>query len=114
MPDYILSGILQKTLKIPIIKKILNSSDFYNLSSVRDLVFHVQEHQFTIKKIITLIETAGLNFCGFQFSNLAILQKFENEFGKASDIYDLLKWEAFEKRTLIHLLLCVIFGVKSL
>ena len=29
-------------------KKIQESSDFYSLSTVRDLIFHVQEHLFTI------------------------------------------------------------------
>ena len=28
--------------------KVLDSSDFYSLSACRDLLFHVQEHQFTL------------------------------------------------------------------
>ena len=29
-------------------KQIINYDDFYSLSELRDLVFHVQEHRFTI------------------------------------------------------------------
>ena len=38
-------------------KNIITSSDFYSMSSVRDLLFHTKEHHFTlpqIKKCITL------------------------------------------------------------
>ena len=34
-------------------KQILKSSDFYSLSELRDLLFHVEEHRFTIPKYKT-------------------------------------------------------------
>jgi len=41
---------------------IKSSPDFYTVSGVRDLLFHVQEHQFTISKIKKYLEKKiGLN-----------------------------------------------------
>lgn len=40
--------------------------DFYSLSECRDLLFHVQEHQFTTRGLEELIATAGLEFMGFE------------------------------------------------
>ena len=41
----------------PAYKEILTSSDFYSLSSVRDLLFHVQEHRFTLPQIKAALMT---------------------------------------------------------
>ena len=38
-------------LEKPHHQKIIETSDFYDLSSFRDLVFHTQEHRFTIMQI---------------------------------------------------------------
>lgn len=42
--------------------------DFFSLSECRDLLFHVQEHQFTTAGLAQLIEGAGLEFMGFETS----------------------------------------------
>ena len=46
-------------------KKILHSSDFYATSSARDLMFHVQEHRFTLPQISKMISDFDLEFLGF-------------------------------------------------
>ena len=40
-------------------EKLVVSRDFYSLSTVRDLVFHVKEHQFTIPQIKRALEELG-------------------------------------------------------
>jgi len=40
--------------------------DFYTLSECRDLLFHVQEHQFTTADLDQLITGAALEFMGFE------------------------------------------------
>ena len=40
--------------------------DFFSLSEVRDLLFHVQEHTFTIPEIKDMLSKLGLIFCGFE------------------------------------------------
>ena len=47
-------------------KKISNSGDFYSLSTLRDLIFHVQEHRFTLPQIKICLDELGLKFCGFE------------------------------------------------
>ena len=47
-------------------KHIVDSSDFYSMSSLRDLLFHVQEHRFTIPRIKDYLSKLKLKFCGFE------------------------------------------------
>ena len=44
--------------------------DFYSLSELRDLLFHVQEHRFTIPLIKDHLNKLGLKFCGFESSKI--------------------------------------------
>lgn len=74
---------------------IRTSQDFYSLSAMRDLLFHVQEHRFTLKQIQHCLEELGLVFCGFEMSTLN--KQFLQAAEAASDIYDLHKWAEFEE-----------------
>jgi len=74
-------------------KRILSSSDFYSLSALRDLLFHAQEHHFTIPQIQGCLAELGLELCGFEDR---VVQKFKSQNLAEDDIYDLEKWNAFE------------------
>jgi len=63
-------------------KWIAMVSDFYSMSTLQDLLFHVQERRFTIPQIDASLTQLGLVFCGF-----------ENK----KSLYDLEKWDTFEK-----------------
>ena len=76
-------------------KKILSVSDFYSLSELRDLLFHVQEHRFTIPEIKDCLYDLGLEFCGFESDK--IVQKFKLNNTGADDPYDLDKWNFYEE-----------------
>ena len=76
-------------------KKILNSSDFYSLSTLKDLLFHVQEHRFTIPQIQDCLTELGLKFCGFESAK--IVSHFKLNHTGADDSYDLDKWQAYEE-----------------
>ncbi|MEO9874688.1 MAG: tetratricopeptide repeat protein [Anderseniella sp.] len=76
-------------------KKILSSSDFYSLSTLRDLLFHVQEHRFTIPQIQTCLTELGLAFCGFEKHR--IINAFKSQHPDDDALYDLGKWNAFEQ-----------------
>ena len=68
--------------------------DFYSLSNFRDLVFHVQEHRFSLLQIRAFLEEIGLHFCGFEMRDgFAEFKKF---FGEEADVCDLLLWQQFE------------------
>ncbi|MGH7873651.1 MAG: class I SAM-dependent methyltransferase, partial [Candidatus Binatia bacterium] len=72
----------------------LNRDDFYNLSMLRDMVFHVNEHRFTIEKIGKAVTALGLQFCGFLIES-ELRAAFEKKFGKASAL-SLDAWSKFE------------------
>lgn len=75
---------------------IRRGHDFYSLSTFRDLLFHVQEHTFTIQQISTHLNLLGLHFCGF--SKPEIRESFRREYPEAADMYDLVKWALFEEK----------------
>ena len=76
-------------------KKIIGSRDFFSTSQLRDLLFHVQEHRFTLCQIKECLETLGLKFCGFESTEItrAFMEKNMNE----DDLYDLDKWDHYEQ-----------------
>ncbi len=78
-------------------KKILGSNDFYSMSTIKDLLFHVQEHRFTIPQIEDCLNQLGLKFCGFQ--DPRIVSHFIETNKAKDDLYDLQKWQEYEKAT---------------
>ena len=74
---------------------ITSSVDFYSLSTLRDLLFHVQEHRYTVPQIKDCLEQLGLIFCGFEEKNLT--QMFKSKGIAENAVYDLEKWDEFEK-----------------
>jgi 2-polyprenyl-3-methyl-5-hydroxy-6-metoxy-1,4-benzoquinol methylase len=76
-------------------KKILNFYDFYSLSELRDLLFHVQEHRFTIPQTQDCLAELGLKFCGFESAKIVSHFKLYNI--GVDDPYNLDKWHAYEE-----------------
>jgi SAM-dependent methyltransferase len=75
---------------------LTQSNDFFSLSSVRDLIFHVQEHRFTLPQIERSLNELELKFCGFDNRN--VNSNFRELHGKEADIYDLELWHKYEER----------------
>ena len=73
----------------------IRRDDFYNLSMLRDLVFHVQERRFTIPEISAALDELGLEFCGFAVDPETRLQ-FLERFGSSANIASLADWNEFE------------------
>ena len=61
---------LSRESEIHDVKQLSTISDFFSLSEFRDLVFHVQEHRFTLPQIKSCLNELGLNFCGFEDKNI--------------------------------------------
>ena len=72
-----------------------NFNDFYSLSTLRDLLFHIQEHRFTIPQIQDCLSELGLKFCGFEAEKIVSQFKLTNAEG--DDLYDLDKWQDYER-----------------
>ena len=73
---------------------ILKSSDFYTMSTLKDLLFHVQEHRFTIAQIQECLADLGLKFCGFEADTIVADYKLTNT--SEDDPYNLDKWHTYE------------------
>ena len=76
-------------------QRLTKSGDYYSLSTLRDLIFHVQEHRFTLPQIERYLKELGLKFCGFE--NKKIIFNFKAFHGKKADKYDLKLWEQYEE-----------------
>mgnify|MGYP003325456290 CR=1 FL=1 len=76
-------------------KLIIYSPDFYSLSTLRDLLFHIQEHRFTIPLLQEHLDKLGLTFCGFEAPE--IVSNFKQTNKAKDDPYDLDKWQAYEE-----------------
>ena len=75
---------------------LTKSPDFFSFSTLRDLIFHVQEHRFTLPQIKNCLNELGLKFCGFE--NEVATSNFREFHGNEADIYDLEIWHQFEVR----------------
>jgi Flp pilus assembly protein TadD/SAM-dependent methyltransferase len=78
------------------IKKILGYSDFYNLSECRDLLFHVQEHRFTLPQIADALGSLNLTFLGFELKGQRTLAAFKAAYPKKDAHLSLNHWHEFE------------------
>jgi 2-polyprenyl-3-methyl-5-hydroxy-6-metoxy-1,4-benzoquinol methylase len=76
-------------------QQLTGLGDFFSLSEVRDLLFHVQEHRFTLLQIQHCLDELSLKFCGFESTD--IVKQFKHSFGKDSDAFDLSLWHQFEE-----------------
>jgi 2-polyprenyl-3-methyl-5-hydroxy-6-metoxy-1,4-benzoquinol methylase len=76
-------------------KKILKTPDFYSVSELRDLLFHVQEHRFTLPQIQNCLDDLGLKFCGFTIEN--IVKDFSLTNTGLDDPFNLKKWHQYEQ-----------------
>ena len=70
--------------------------DFYSTSSVRDLLFHTQEHQFTIPQISEILEDLNLEFLGFYSPYPVVKKKFSESFPEDKNNISLDNWHQFE------------------
>ena len=75
---------------------MINTNDFYSLSMVRDLFFHVQEHRFTIPQISKIINDFNLDFLGFYIKD-SVKKKFSQMFPEDTKNLSLDNWDQFEK-----------------
>ena len=68
--------------------------DFFTASECRDLLFHVQEHQFDLSQIKQLLAKHGLRFLGFNQLDKETISAFRQQY---NDILNLDQWHQFEQ-----------------
>jgi hypothetical protein len=77
-------------------KKIMSYPDFFTLDECRDMVMHVQEHQFTLPRIAECLDQLGLTFLGFQCYDQATWNRFREMFPERDAETNLEAWHRFE------------------
>lgn len=75
----------------------LTTTDFYTTSSVRDLLFHRSEQQFTIPQLQSSLQELGLEFLGF-VQNGILHDYFNAVFPNEISYSNLSLWEELEKK----------------
>ena len=69
--------------------------DFYSLSEMRDLCFHIQEHRFTINQLRKIIRLEGLKFHGFHITK-SVKTLYKKDHPEDLKQTNLNNWEEFE------------------
>ncbi|MBT6277156.1 MAG: methyltransferase domain-containing protein [Chromatiales bacterium] len=77
---------------------LFDSSDFYASSACRDLLFHVQEHQYLAPDIETLLTQNDLNLLGFYFTNESIPERYLAQYPDDPDLRNMANWDSFESQ----------------
>jgi SAM-dependent methyltransferase len=81
----------------PQLAQLARNEDFFSMSGCRDLLFHVQEHRFTLPQVESMLSRLGLEFLGFEFPDSgATLQRYIARFGKDS-LSSLANWHRLEQ-----------------
>lgn len=78
--------------------RIVTGRDFYTSSNCRDLIFHVQEHRFTIPQIKSCINELGLNFIGFVNTDARLFEQYRSMFPDDSRMTNLDNWHQLEEK----------------
>jgi ubiquinone/menaquinone biosynthesis C-methylase UbiE len=78
--------------------EIKRSPDFYNLSGCRDLLFHVQEHQFTPLNIDTCVKALDLQFLGFVNLPPGTRDAYSSAHADDKQQTNLSHWDDFESQ----------------
>lgn len=76
---------------------LLNSEDFYSTSGCRDLLFHIQEHQFDPIGLKKLLHNAELSFLGFIIPD-TVRQNYLTMFPEDEQLRSLKNWQQFERK----------------
>lgn len=73
---------------------IIARPSFYTVSECRDLLFHVQEHRFTLPQVADALQALDLAFLGFEMADQRPMRRFASEYPDARS--DLDRWHNFE------------------
>ncbi len=79
-----------------LLSTLTKSEDFYSTSTVRDLLFHIQEHRFTIPEISNILKNLKLEFLGFDIPNPSVKNEYSKTFPNDKQNISLENWHQFE------------------
>jgi 2-polyprenyl-3-methyl-5-hydroxy-6-metoxy-1,4-benzoquinol methylase/tetratricopeptide (TPR) repeat protein len=77
------------------LRRVMSFADFYSLSELRDLLFHVQEHSTNLLHIARFLIDNKLQFLGFNQATQT-LRRYHQLFPQDGAMIDLAFWDRFE------------------
>jgi tetratricopeptide (TPR) repeat protein/2-polyprenyl-3-methyl-5-hydroxy-6-metoxy-1,4-benzoquinol methylase len=77
-------------------RQVVRLADFYSTSECRDLLFHVQEHRYTLPEIAAFLAEHELEFLGFVGIQPGVFRRYEQRFPEDRKKTDLTLWHRFE------------------
>ena len=77
------------------IDRLARRSDFYVTGECRDLLFHVQEHRFTLPRIAGAIDALGLRFNGFLLGE-DLARRYAEHYPDDPGMENLGNWDRLE------------------
>lgn len=78
------------------LKRVLALHDFFTLSECRDLLFHVEEHRFTLPEIGRCLDALDLEFMGFEMRERVVGDRYRARFPDDPGAVNLENWHLFE------------------
>ena len=76
--------------------RLISLGDSFTLSGCRDLLFHVQEHRFTLPEIETALASLKLKFLGFEMRDRQPFDAFSAIHPEKEAVTSLSLWHEFE------------------
>ena len=81
-----------------LLASVTRNEDFYSLSGCRDLLFHAQEHRFTLPQIAAMVGELGLRFLGFEFPDSGITAaRYRARYPQDAAMVNLENWARYEE-----------------
>jgi ubiquinone/menaquinone biosynthesis C-methylase UbiE len=77
-------------------RPLLKFRDFYAMSTCRDLLFHVQEHQFSLPQVAAMLHDHGLVVLGLSDILPHAVNAYRQMFPGDDGMKNLANWDAFE------------------
>lgn len=87
-----------RLLKKKHLARLLNRRDYYSMPECRDLLFHVQEHRFTLPRIDRDIRDLSLKLVKMFLPDQEFLPRYLKMFPRDPQALDLKNWEKFERK----------------
>jgi tetratricopeptide (TPR) repeat protein/SAM-dependent methyltransferase len=78
------------------LRSLARATDFFSTSECRDLLFHVQEHRFTIPQIASFLGEHGLRFLGFELDP-RVVRRYAERFPGDRSMTSLDRWDQLEQ-----------------
>ena len=79
------------------LSRLMKLDDFYSTSECRDMLFHVQEHRFTLPQVQTALETLGMEFLGFELPEALRRGPKAQNLPPQGSLECLTAWDAYEQ-----------------